>query len=215
MTDVLVVEDDDFTRITLVTSLRASGFTTIESATSSAEAIETAKRSLPRVGLLDLHLGNGPTGLDLARQLRALDPRIGIVILTSYDDPRLLDEEAEFIPSGTIYLTKREISDITILVNAIRSSTQRRGRSAPTPSDPVSRSLNKNQLATLRLVAHGLTNAEIARRRGVTEKAVEGTVARLIAKLRLNNDSTMNQRVHIARVYFRALGMNIDDDEKI
>lgn len=210
--ELLVVEDDDFTRITVTTSLQASGFDSVVSASTSAEALTIARNQHPRAALLDLHLGTGPTGLDVARQLRANDPRIGIVILTSYDDPRLLDEDPEFIPSGTIYLTKRAISNIDELVTAIRASSVQRTKTRPTGASTLTQTLNNNQLATLRLIAQGLTNAEIARRRGVTEKAVEGTVARLTSKLQLDKQTTSNQRVHVARVYFRALGMTIDDD---
>jgi DNA-binding NarL/FixJ family response regulator len=58
-------------------------------------------------------------------------------------------------------------------------------------------------------VAEGFSNAEIAKRRGVSEKAVEGTIARLASRLSLEKDTALNQRVHIARVYFRAMGLNL------
>jgi two-component system invasion response regulator UvrY len=210
--DVLVVEDDNFTRITLASSLKSSGIGSVYTAANVTEAVELAQKYCPAAALIDLHLGQGPTGLDLARKLRALDPRIGIVILTSYDDPRLLGENPQFIPAGTVYLRKQDIGDISVVTKALGSS--------PYSSRLVNKDqqalrgikLSQTQMSILKLVAEGHSNVEIARRRGVSEKAIEGSIRRLAVKLSLEQDSANNQRVHIARVYFRALGLKLDHD---
>jgi DNA-binding NarL/FixJ family response regulator len=207
--DVLVVEDDNLTRITLTASLKASGITDVYSARGVAEAIELATIRVPSTALIDLHLGPGPNGLDLARQLRSMNSRIGIVILTSYDDPRLLGENPDFIPSGTLYLRKSDISDISAVTKALQQSPGNH-RLAGT-NKTASLKLTQTQLEILKLIAEGHSNSEIARRRGVSEKAIEATISRLAAKLDVEKDSASNQRVHIARVYFRALGLKIDD----
>jgi DNA-binding NarL/FixJ family response regulator len=209
--ELLVVEDDDFTRVTLASSLRAQGFTAIDACATAADAISKAAKNSPRTALIDLHLGNGPTGLDVARALRSQNPRIGIVMLTSYDDPRLLGENPDFIPSGTVYLTKRDVTDISILMSAIGRAQSGKANETITSKRWREQPLNANQLAIVRLIAQGHSNAEIARRRGVSEKAIEATITRLAAKLDLDRSATSNQRVHIARVYFRSLGLNTDD----
>jgi DNA-binding NarL/FixJ family response regulator len=60
-------------------------------------------------------------------------------------------------------------------------------------------------------MAQGLSNAEISKRRFVTEKSVETSIARLAKVMGLTNDPGQNQRVHMARVYFRALGVDAGD----
>jgi two-component system invasion response regulator UvrY len=209
--DVLVVEDDNLTRITMASSLTAAGISTVYAAGTVAEAIEIAQKHVPSAALIDLHLGQGPTGLDLARKLRALNSRIGIVILTSYDDPRLLGENPSFIPAGTRYLRKADITDISVVTKALGAAPGK-SRLSGTEQAALNSTLSATQLAILRLVAEGHSNVEIARRRGVSEKAIEGAIRRLADKLSLEKDSTSNQRVHIARVYFRALGLKMDDD---
>ncbi len=99
---------------------------------------------------------------------------------------------------------------MTAALNVAPSSSRLLSRS---PHDFAGKSLSDTQLSILKLVARGHSNAEIARRRGVTEKAIEGTITRLASKLGLAKDSASNQRVHIARVYFRALGLNLGDDD--
>ena len=62
------------------------------------------------------------------------------------------------------------------------------------------------QVETLRMVAQGHTNSEIAKQRFVTEKAVEQTIAKIAKALDIPAATNQNQRVHIARVYFRLTG---------
>lgn len=210
--DVLVVEDDNFTRITLSSSLKSSGMGSVYTASSAGEAVEIAEKYLPSAALIDLHLGHGPNGLDLARKLRALNPRIGIVILTSFDDPRLLGENPSFIPAGTVYLRKKDVSDISVVTKALGSAPHSSKLLDRDQQVIIGTKLSETQMSILKLVAEGHSNAEIARRRGVSEKAIEGSIRRLALKLSLEQDSAINQRVHIARVYFRALGVKLDDD---
>ena len=62
------------------------------------------------------------------------------------------------------------------------------------------------QVETLRMVAEGHTNSEIAKQRFVSEKAVEQTIAKIAKALDIPAATNQNQRVHIARVYFRLTG---------
>jgi DNA-binding NarL/FixJ family response regulator len=213
--DVLVIEDDDFTRMMLVASLSSIGLGPIYSSATAAGALQLAHKHMPSVALIDLHLGDGPTGLDVARQLRAHNSQIELVILTSYEDPRLLGENIEFIPAGVRYLMKKDISDVSVLADALIASPRANLSGSGAHPGVVGRTLSSNQLAILKLVAEGHSNLEIAKRQGVTEKAIEGTITRLSAKLSLEPQPSINQRVHIARVYFRALGLDIGNDHSI
>jgi DNA-binding NarL/FixJ family response regulator len=63
-----------------------------------------------------------------------------------------------------------------------------------------------SQLETMRLIAQGLSNAEIAKVRKVTEKSIEQTISRLVANLNLPKGAENNQRVQISKLYFRLTG---------
>jgi DNA-binding NarL/FixJ family response regulator len=215
---VLVVEDDEFTRLMVCTALRSQNIDVALETSSASLALEQAESLRPDAAVLDLHLGKGPTGIDLAIALRKKLPSIGILILTSYEDPRLLNPNLPKIPSGGIYVTKKSIGRIEILTEAIQKAVARSGEK--TLGDPlVSQAtgsmskLTNTQLETLRLMAQGLSNSEIAKRRFVTEKSVETSIARLAKSLGLASDGTRNQRVHMAKVYFRALGSNLEDQD--
>jgi DNA-binding NarL/FixJ family response regulator len=208
---VLVVEDDAFTRLTLVATLTSQGFTIVHESGSASSAVLAAQKLMPRIAVLDLHLGEGPTGIDVARSLRRQNPSIGIVFLTSYDDPRFLNAHLQPPPGGSQYLTKKSVTSVEVLVGALRNSLVASGIAPARIQLPAFGHLTDVQVETLRLVAQGHSNAEIAKRRFVKEKSIERTIARVAKALGIRNDTAQNQRVHIAKVYFRALGLNNDE----
>lgn len=210
MTTAIVVEDDTLTRLTLVSALEKAEVDVIGDAASSADAIELSKSLHPNVALLDLHLGIGPTGVDVAHAFRRLDPSIGIVFLTSYQDPRLLHGKMPPLPAGSVYLVKKDVESIDALTNAINEAqVHRRGKSQPSIPTAMTK-LTSNQIEILKLVAQGFSNAEIAKRRFIRESSVEMAINRIAKSLNLSPDVTKNNRVHMANVYFRAIGMQLD-----
>ena len=209
---LLIVEDDAFTRASIVGALLASGMDVIDSVGTSADAVTSFKKHEPDAVLLDLDLGYGPTGLDLARAFRIRNPHLGLVILTTYTDPRLLRSNLPDVPSGAEYLVKSNVGEIKTVSEAItraidsaRNSnlTQKQSKSV-SPRDI--QGMSDIQVETLRMVAQGYTNSEIAKQRFVSEKAVEQTIAKIAKALNIPAATNQNQRVHIARIYFRLTG---------
>ena len=209
---VMVVEDDSFTRSTLCTALTSLGIKIVAETGSIKDAISLAREHKPDACLIDLDLGKGPTGIDLAYALRKLKIDIGIVFLTTYDDPRFLRSNMSVLPGGAEYLVKKSVKDILVVVStlqrAIDSGKNVGERNLIQSSLPRTQNLELTdlQVETLRLVSQGLTNTEIAKVRFITEKSVEQTLSRISKTLSIPKDSTHNQRVHMARVFFRNSG---------
>jgi len=199
MTSVLVVEDDSFVRATVTTALRFHGFDVVDSVGTSVEAMDAFREHLPDVALLDLDLGGGPTGADLAVGMRRLKPDLGIVFLTSFEDPRLLDSRLTNMPERCGYVVKQSLQDTEFLAAAIRGSDD--------PGEIPRVNLTESQAETLRLVAAGLSNAEIARIRVVEVSSVEKAIRRAANVLGIHADEAVNQRVALARAYYRMAGL--------
>lgn len=209
----MVLEDDPFTRLSLVSALTHFGFEVVIEESQPGIALSRAKLAKPDAAVLDLHLGRGATGLDVARELRKQNPRIGLVLLTSFDDPRLLNSSLPPVPNGTVYLTKQKVASLSELKDAVaRSLDSNRFETAP-QHIPAFGQLSDVQVETLRLVAQGFSNAEIAKRRFVKEKSIELTISRVAKALGIEAHASVNQRVHIARVYFRAIGVKVDVED--
>ena len=201
---VLFLEDDGLTRSSVAAALTALGLE-VTTAASALEAIDAADRDC---ALLDLHLGKGPTGIDVARKLREKNPKIGLVFLTSFEDPRLLDKDATTLPRASTYLVKRQIFETQQLLLALRASIRNASIEGATEELPAEfASLTQVQLETLRLIGRGLSNSEIAKQRNISIKSVEQTIGLISKKFSLPTNDKLNNRVNLARVYYRMLGM--------
>lgn len=210
---VLVLEDDPFTRLSIVSALRHFGFDVVAEEALPQAALERAQLTHPEVALLDLHLGKGATGLDVAKELRRTNPKIGIVMLTSFEDPRLLSPSLPPVPKGSVYLTKRSVQNLALIKTAVLEAAAAAMSNTEVQHTPAFGALSDVQIETLRLVAQGFSNSEIAKRRFVKEKSVEITISRVAKSLGIVNSNSVNQRVHIARVYFRSIGAMQDASE--
>jgi DNA-binding NarL/FixJ family response regulator len=116
---VMMVEDDDFTRSTVRSALEGRGLNIVFDTSSAKEAIDYAKSHRPEVAILDYNLGKGPNGIDLANQLRRIQPSIAIVLLTAFLDPAQLDKRVAELPTGSRYLIKHSVTRIEVLIEEI------------------------------------------------------------------------------------------------
>jgi DNA-binding NarL/FixJ family response regulator len=190
-------------------SLDAAGFSIISVANTAPIAMKTFRETSPDCVLVDIELGNGPNGIDVARAFRKIKPSIGIVFLTSIVDPRLIDLKGLELPEGSIYLSKSFVSDTTEISDSLHESIQL-AKSKSTPCIiryPKSQlQLTNGQFELIRLISEGLSNKEIARKKFVTLKSTENSIARLAKKLDLKDTNTNSQRVLIAKRYFQMIG---------
>lgn len=204
-----ICEDDPFTLATLNASLSFEDVDVVFAVPTAKEALAAFEQQLPASVLIDLHLGDGPNGLDLSRTLRARHPQVGIVYLTSFESPKLLDKNFDGFPSGAQYLNKRKISSVHEILQAVqRSIAKNRQSSAPAVQGVAT--LTSRQLQVLELIAMGATNQEIATQLVLSAKTVEGIILRIARKLELRSDQNSNQRIQMAKAYLRAIGRVID-----
>jgi DNA-binding NarL/FixJ family response regulator len=209
---VLLVEDDALLRASLAQALDMGTMSLVGAASSAREAAAMANERSLDVLVTDLELGRGPNGVVLAHALRRKQPDLGVVVLTSYADPRLVGTKMAQLPCGAEYITKQSVDDLDVLRRAVMRVAMRGGRPQGDEQAVIkAMGLTDSHIETMRLIAEGLSNAEIARRRVVTEKAVEVTVSRLRRQLGIEHDPSRNTRVEIARAYFTLAGADAPD----
>lgn len=207
----LVVDDDPFARAMLASALTSLGWGPVCQAASVAEGLWMARHRAPQVAVLDLDLGEGPTGIDLALGLRRAFPSIGLVIISTYEEPRLMGLNQPTLPAGSIYLVKRTVTDTEVLGRAVQLATEVATGSSSVQGQPGGPSiaeagLSGHQIEVMRLVAAGHSNAEIARMRVMSVSGVEKVIARLIRQLDIPGGKESSQRVLIAQAYFKLTG---------
>lgn len=200
-----ICEDDPFTLATLTAAISFRDVDVAFSTSEPSEAISKTKELKPHALLIDLHLGDGPTGLDVARGARRLLPEVGIVFLTSFESPRLVEKNFTGVPSGSQYLTKRAVGSVDEILAAVQRSISR-DRKTHVPESGNLLVLTRHQLAVLELVAEGATNQEIAERLTLNTKSVEGVIRRIAERLGIKAEQNKNQRIQMARAYLRGIG---------
>jgi two-component system response regulator DevR len=191
---VFLLDDHEVVRQGLRALLESGG--DIEVVGESGLATEAAARIpalRPDVAVLDARLPDG-SGIEVCRTVRAVDPSIKALILTSYDD-----DEALFaaIMAGAAGYVLKEIGGQD-LIGAVRtvaagnslidpSLTARvleRVRNGPATA-PELADLTEQELKLLSLIAEGLTNRQIGERMFLAEKTVKNYVSSILAKLGL------------------------------
>ena len=194
MIRVFLLDDHEVVRRGLVDLLQAGG--DIEVVGESGSAQEAARRIpafRPDVMILDARLPDG-NGIDVCRDVRAVDSTIKGLILTSYED-----DEALFaaIMAGAAGYVLKQIRG-TDLVDAVRRVAEGQSLLDPAVTQRVLErirhgveqprelaGLTDQERRILEFIAEGLTNREIASRMFLAEKTVKNYVSSLLAKLGL------------------------------
>lgn len=200
-----ICEDDPFTLATLTAAISFRDVDVVFSVSDPSEAIADFKSLRPHAVLIDLHLGDGPTGLDLARAIRREAPEVGIVFLTSFESPKLIEKNFTGVPSGSQYLTKRDVESVEEILQAIQLSIGKE-RKTNVPDMGKLTKLTNHQLSVLELLAQGGTNAEIAAQLELDSKSVEPVIRRIADRLGIKSEQNKNQRIQMARAYLRGIG---------
>ncbi len=199
---VLVVEDEPLIRSLTISLLENAGFDAMGAGTA-AEAIAALKSFDPDALLVDLDLGEGPGGAEVLAYADRYAPWAALVVMTNAPSPEVAGVDARLIPARAAYLHKRSLADAELVLETLegvlRDQAPRRDDVAA--SGPLS-GLSRDQLEVLRLIAAGLSNAEIAARRGTSSHGVEQIVQRLILRLAVEKGSAMNPRVQLAKLYY-------------
>ena len=208
---LILVEDDAFTRATLGDALVMQGFDVKARVATAAEALSAQSEFDPQVAVLDLDLGIGPTGIDVAIALRSRNPKIGIVFLTTYKDPRLIESNLPNLPEGAIYLNKLEMNSKSAIAGQISLAVLKplTRRTFPWSRTSPLAALSTLQIEIMKEISQGVSTAEIARSRGVSEQAIDKSISRISKHLGIPKSADTNQRVQIVRAFFENKGQGI------
>ena len=213
---VLLVMDDAFELSTMAAALKMHGINVIGEARKESSAVLLMRSMQPNVLLIDMHSSNEHS-IAIATAIRKESPQIGVVILVACADLRLLGELTCNIPTGAKVVIKKSMNNVAALCDLISESRIFDPESSVTwingnvsvhekALEKLISHLTDLQIDTLRLVANGLTNAEIGRIRFVSEKAIEQMVSRIALILDVQPDKTKNLRVQLVGEYLKWIG---------
>jgi len=181
---VLIVDDHALLRTGVANIInQEADLHVVAEATNGVEAIAAFERHRPDVTLLDLRM---PVmeGVEAVRQIRERDPHARVIILTTYD----ADEDiARALQAGAKAYVLKDISAddlITCIHQVLAGKTYLAPAAAAKLAERVTRvQLTPRELATLRLMAEGKSNKEIATDLGISDRTVKTHLGHLFEKL--------------------------------
>lgn len=182
---MLVVDDHSVVRQGTRLILETAGLEIAGEAESAERALELVADTRPDVVLADVRLP-AMSGIDLAAELHRIDPRLRVVILSSYANPGYV--RAALGAGAAGYLLKTASDEE--LVSAVRSAAL----GATVLDSSVSAELvaggaapesvlTDREREVIGLLAQGLANKAIAARLQVSKRTVDAHLGHLFTKL--------------------------------
>lgn len=161
---------------------------------SGEEAVALAAQSIPDVILMDLIMPD-MDGVEATRKVKQVSPRSQIVVLTSYHEDEhifpalkagalsyiLKDVSAEELASAVRKAAAGEaVLHPRVAARVIKELQGKRGENL----NPFTE-LSERELEVLKLIADGMSNAEMAAKLVLSEKTIKGHVSNILSKLHL------------------------------
>ncbi len=164
-------------------------------ASSGMEAVALCAKFGPDVVLLDL-LMPGMDGIECTREIKRLCPRTHVVILTSFHEdeqivPAIRAGALSYLlkdvgPSELVDAVRKAARGQIVLSSQVASRILQAVSGSEKPIDPLTE-LSDRELEILRLVADGVTNADIATQLFISDKTVKTHVRNILAKLQVTD----------------------------
>ena len=195
---IIIVDDHTVVRQGVRAVLETqSDMTVVGDVASGETAVELCVREAPDVVLIDLIMPGGINGVEATRQIKEASPRTNVVVLTSFhEDEHILPA----VKAGALSYLLKDVGSqelIEAVKKAARGEVTLHPRVAATIIESLQDSkkeknesvadLSRSETEVLKLIADGLSNAEIGERLFISEKTVKSHVSNILSKLHLAN----------------------------
>jgi len=171
-------------------------------AADATETLERIKSSKPDVAIIDVAL-TGMSGIELTKSVRALYPKMGIIVLSMFNENLYAERAIRAGANG--YIMKRDGGEkvISAIRHVLGGQTyvsdefkeillQKLGNSGSKPAFSMDL-LSNRELDVLRLIGQGFGSKEIAKNLEISMKTVEAHREHIRAKLKMHTNSELVQ----------------------
>jgi DNA-binding NarL/FixJ family response regulator len=211
---VVIADDETLLRDGLARLLEDAGLEVAGRCGDADALLRMVDARRPDVAIVDIRMppGHGEDGLLAAQEIRRRHPRTGVLVLSHHLDSRYAARLLEDVPERAGYLLKERVSDVAVLVDALRRIDEGECVLDPTiiarlvarkrhrgPLDE----LTERERQVLALLAEGHSNSAIGQKLFLSRKTIEAHVSQIFMKLDLRESHDQNRRVLAVLAFLR------------
>ena len=193
MLDAVIVDEHPLWLDAVEQVLVRASVAVVGKATSLEDAVALTEEHRPELIVAELSMSNGDqSGLMWLSEIIQRHPGIKVIVLSTVDDPSIIN--ACLDAGAAIYVIKRaHPDDLAVAIrqaydHSIFLPSHHNGRERVRREERFEHpDLTRRELEILKLVAEGLSNAELARMLWVTEQTVKFHLSNIYRKLNVSN----------------------------
>ena len=211
---VVIADDETLLREGLARLLAEAGLRVVATVGTAEELLRKVELTRPDVAIVDIKMPPTHTeeGLVAAQEIRGAHPEVGVLVLSHYVESRYAMRLLEEHPERSGYLLKERVSDVAVLVDALRRIDEgecvldptivSRLVGRPREESPLGE-LTEREIEVLSLMAEGHSNEGICKKLFLSPKTVETHVRHILGKLGIGETSDYHRRVLAVLAYLR------------
>ena len=201
---ILVVEDDPLVRADLVDCLWQLGYGLAGEAGNYEMAVQALEEQPPDLVLLDIHLGEGEDGVEVARLINQ-EYLIPFIYLTAYSDPSTLKKVSDSLPAGFVlkpFQENRLKAAIEIARSTYYAVIQPHWRKQEDINQHLPEPLTRRELDLLKLICKGMTYRAMADKLSLSVNTIKTHLKNLYLKLQVSNRAEAIVKVQEIRLNY-------------
>ena len=207
---ILVADDNQFMRTAYKRILDTQDeFEVVAMASDGEEAVNLAIDVAPDVAVLDVRMPK-MDGIEAAHKIRAHNPKIGIVLISAYDDLAFVSAIMKDGAARKAYILKNSLDDIAELIRVVEAVADGKAMLDPAivqklmaiyrrQPDSRAASLTETEGTVLELMLEGYDEAAIAKTLGLPREPVEAIASSTCEKLGLAEEDGRNRSAQVVQ----------------